>query len=235
MIPVYNEGDHIVGVLDAFATHVRTRVRVLIAYDRDDDDTLPVLAAHAAWPFEIVLVKNRAHGVYDAIATAFGEIRSAALFVWPADDDYNQHRVDSMVERLRGNDIVAASRFMRGGRMVGCPWRKALLVRISALALHRVARVPTSDPSNGLRLFSRRVIDSIPIESTEGFAYSLELLVKCHRLRWGIAEVPAEWYERRSGASRFQLVRWLPSYLRWFRYAFATTFLVKKPSDVVLR
>ncbi|HET8974079.1 MAG TPA: hypothetical protein VFN63_12425, partial [Pseudolabrys sp.] len=46
-----------------------------------------------------------------------------------------------------------------------------------------------------------------------------ELLVKCHRLRWRIGEVPARWFERAHGASRFQVVKWLPDYLRWYRYA----------------
>ena len=74
--------------------------------------------------------------------------------------------------------------------MQGCPWLKAVLVRSSALFLYYVARLPTRDASNGLRLFSRRVIDEIPIESTRGFAYSIELLVKTHRLGWRIGETP---------------------------------------------
>ncbi len=42
------------------------------------------------------------------------------------------------------------------------------------------------------------------MESNEGFTYSIELLVKCHRLGWKMAELPAKWYERTSGKSRFQ-------------------------------
>ena len=61
------------------------------------------------------------------------------------------------------------------------------------------------DPSNGLRLFSRRVIDEIAVESDSGFCYSIELLVKCHRLGWPIGEVPIEWYERTAGQSRFRV------------------------------
>ena len=119
--------------------------------------------------------------------------------------------------------------------MVGCPWLKSFLVRTSAFALRFVARVPTHDASNGFRLFSRRVISAIPLESTEGFTYSIELLVKAHRLGWKIGEVPVEWFERKSGRSRFQVLRWLPAYLVWFRYAFATTYLRRKPETVLIR
>ena len=124
-----------------------------------------------------------------------------------------------------GCDIVCASRFMPGGSMVGCPWLKATLVRIGNFTLHHLARLPTHDASNGFRLFSRRVLDEIAVESDSGFCYSIELLVKCHRLGWRVGEVPARWFERSHGASRFQVLRWLPAYLRWYFYAFGTTWL----------
>jgi len=83
--------------------------------------------------------------------------------------------------------------------MVGCPLLKAAIVRSSAQVLHHVARLPSHDPSNGFRLFSQRLLRAVPLESTEGFTYSIELLVKCHRLGWRIGEVPVEWHERRRG------------------------------------
>jgi dolichol-phosphate mannosyltransferase len=57
--------------------------------------------------------------------------------------------------------------------------------------------------------------------------------VKAHRLRWRIGEVPALWFERKHGTSRFRVLKWLPAYLRWYRYAFATTYLRRPPQSVV--
>ncbi|MGH7682928.1 MAG: hypothetical protein ACREMT_01180, partial [Vulcanimicrobiaceae bacterium] len=71
------------------------------------------------------------------------------------------------------------------------------------------------------------------IQSTQGFTYSLELTAKCHRLRWNIGEVPAQWIERTRGSSRFRVLRWLPHYLRWCGYVFATTYLKRGPETVV--
>ena len=73
------------------------------------------------------------------------------------------------------------------------------------------------------------------IESDSGFCYSIELLVKCHRLGWPVAEVPAQWFERKAGESRFRVLGWLPAYLRWYFYAFATTFLRLPANSVKLR
>jgi hypothetical protein len=79
------------------------------------------------------------------------------------------------------------------------------------------------------------VIERIPVESDQGFCYSIELLVKTHRLGWRIGEVPAQWFERRHGESRFRVLQWLPAYLRWYGYAFATTWLRRPPDTVPLK
>ncbi|MBF0253895.1 MAG: glycosyltransferase family 2 protein [Candidatus Omnitrophica bacterium] len=217
VIPVYNEGGNIVRVLDHLSDQVHTPFRILIGYDRDDDDTLPALAGYPSEKVKIVLVKNRGRGVIGAIKTCFEESRTPAALVFPADDVFNGGIIDRMVDGfMEGCDIVAASRFMKGGRMTGCPPIKAVLVRSAAWILFHVAGLPTHDPTNGFRLFSRRVIRQIPIESDRGFAFSLELLVKAHRRRWKIGEVPSVWIERDTGQSRFRVFRWLPVYLKWF-------------------
>lgn len=236
IIPVYNEGQNIIRVLDALAEEVRTPFRVLICFDRDDDDTLPVIRGRAGGGTAIELVRNQGRGALGAILSGFAASSADAVLVMPADDDYNAGRLDGMVRELAaGADLVAASRFMPGGCMVGCPWVKAILVRTAAFLLRHLARLPTRDPTNGFRLFSRRLVHRVPIESKVGFAFSLELLVKCHRLGWKVRELPAHWYERKQGKSRFRVFRWAPQYLVWVRYALATTYLRRGPATVTLR
>ncbi len=235
IIPVYNEGDNILPTLASIARSVRTPARVLICYDRDDDNTLPAIRNHSGTfdSLTIEYVRNRGRGAHGAVLTGFAASRTPFVLVQMADDDYNAAIIDSMTHLGEtGCDIVCASRFMKGGSMVGCPWLKATLVRAGNFTLYHLARLPTRDASNGFRLFSRRVIDQIFVESERGFCYSIELLVKCHRLGWRIGEVPAQWMERTKGTSRFQVVKWLPAYLRWYLYAFATTFLRRGPGTV---
>ncbi len=209
---------------------------MLICYDFDEDTTLLALRCYNDLPFEIQLVKNVGTGVHGAVVTGFRASTAPAVVVYPADDDYNAGILDYMYQQFQyGCDIVAASRFMPGGSMVGCRWQKAVLVRSVAFTLYFLASLPTHDASNGFRLFSRRVLDTIQIESEAGFTYSLELLVKCHRLGWKIGEVPARWFERKKGASRFRIFEWASAYLRWYFYAFSTTWLRYGPATVRLR
>jgi dolichol-phosphate mannosyltransferase len=235
VIPVYNEGANILQTLQSLARDVKTPLRVLICYDREDDDTLPAIRGNRdkLAGLAIDFVRNRGKGAHGAVLSGFEAGEAPFTLVFPADDDYNAAILDPMVRLAEsGCDIVCASRFMPGGSMVGCPWLKAMLVRAGNFTLYHLARLPTHDASNGFRLFSQRAMDEIPIESSQGFSYSIELLVKAHRLGWRIGEVPARWFERKHGASRFRVVKWLPSYLRWYLYAFATTYLRRGPFDI---
>jgi len=238
IIPVYNEGANIVPTLRALARDVKTASRILICYDREDDNTLPEIRNNRESfnSLAIEFVRNRGQGAHGAVLTGFSASTAPFALVFPADDDFNAGIIDAMVaEATKGCDIVCASRFMAGGSMVGCPWLKAVLVRTASFTLYHVARLPTHDASSGFRLFSRRALDEIEIESERGFCYSIELLVKCHRLHWRIGEVPAQWFERTQGASRFQVIKWLPDYLRWYIYAFATTFFRRPAASVRLK
>jgi dolichol-phosphate mannosyltransferase len=238
VIPVYNEGSNIVATLGALAREVRTPARALICYDFEEDDTLPAVrnnsAAYAG--LDVSFVRNTGRGAHAAVMAGFAASTAPIVVVYPADDDFNAGIVDRMVALIHGGcDIVCASRFLPGGTMEGCPWLKASLVRTAAFTLHNFAALPTRDPTSGFRMFSRRVIEQIEIESSEGFCYSIELLVKAHRLGWRVGEVPARWFERKHGASRFRVLKWLPAYLRWYRYAFATTYFRRPPRTVVMR
>lgn len=227
VIPVYREGRGIVSVLENLRDKVRSPVRYLICHDSWDDPTL--VFARSVSGIELECVLNEGKGVHAAILTGFRKSTAAAVIMYPADDSANAGLIDSLIEKFKeGNEIVAPSRFMKGGCMVGCPWLKGVLVRLAAFTLHHLARLPVHDPTNGFRLFSRRALTEIPIESNEGFTYSLEILVKAHRRGWKIAEVPALWFERKMGKSRFRVFGWARAYLRWYFYAYQTTWLVSE-------
>ncbi len=229
VIPVYNEGESIIRVLKAFDHQVKTPIRVLICYDNDDDSTLSAIKLFHSRKFKIITVKNQGKFAHGAAITGFKYSDAPAVISYMADDDYNAGMIDFMIAKFnQGYDVVCASRFIPGGKMVGCRWQKAVPVRIAALTMKYLANFPTHDPTNAFRLFSRRLLDRVTIESSKGFTYSLELTAKCHRLGWKIGEVPASWFERSVGTSRFKVFRWADAYLKWYFYTFATTYLKNK-------
>ena len=230
IVPVFNEGKKVVKLLQSFNLNIKTKFRVLFCYDSDGDNLFDYKNEISKFNFEIVFVKNPHKGPLSAIKQGFKKGNSDCVIVYPADDFLNFNILDKMYEEfLKGSQIVVASRFIKGGSMNNCPLLKFILVRMASYSLYYLSSIPVKDASNGFRLFSRKLLNEVKIDSRVGFAYSLELLAKCNRLKYKISEVPAKWEERSEGQSRFKVLKWLPQYFRWYFYGLLTTWLkIKK-------
>ena len=229
IIPVFNEGDKILKLMELFQNNIKNNFRVLFCYDLDNDDIFQYEDKLKEFNFEIQFIKNPLRGPCSAIKEGFKSGNSDCVIVYPADDFINFNILDEMYnEFINGNHIVAASRFVKGGSMKDCPLIKSILVRTASFTLYYLSSIPIKDASNGFRLFSRQLLNEVNIESKVGFAYSLELLAKCNRLKYKISEIPAQWEERSEGSSRFKVFKWLPQYLKWYIYGLSTTWLKRK-------
>jgi dolichol-phosphate mannosyltransferase len=219
VIPVYNEGEAIRGTIEGLLGAVRARpLEILVVYDFDEDTTLPVLRSlHRRHP-EIVPHRNTlGPGVLNALRSGFAAANAPFVVVTMGDASDDPADIDRMLAVARsGADVVAASRYMPGGRQVGGPLPKRTLSRLAGLSLYALGRIGTHDATNNFKLYSRRLLDRIEIESRGGFELAIELTVKAHKLGLPIREVPTTWRDRTAGESRFMLRKWLPHYLRWF-------------------
>ena len=220
IMPVRNEGPNIARALAELYEKVPIAKRVLIVYDSEDDDTLPVVRG-LAYP-GLTLVRNTfGRGLLNAIRTGFANATADVVIVTMADLSDDVAVATEMVRLIEENraDVVCASRYMRGGRQIGGPWLKSMLSRFAGVSLHLLAGFPTHDATNAFRAYRRSVLERIPIESTGGFEYSLELTAKAHAAGYKVTEVPATWRDRVAGQTAFRLWAWLPRYLRWYWYA----------------
>lgn len=218
VLPVYNEGEAVEPVLRALSTVVTTPHEMIVVWDFDGDTTQPVVERLAS---EIPGLRGHRNdlgrGVLNAMKAGIAESQGRYVLISMADGSDEPHLVDGMVALARdGADVVAASRYMRGGRQLGGPPLKRLMSRVAGLTLHWFAGVPTHDPTNNFKLYARRFLDEVTIESEAGFELALELTVKATLAERKIAEVPTTWRDRTAGQSNFKLRKWLPHYLRWY-------------------
>lgn len=222
IVPVYNEGSNIANALAELYSMVRRPKRVLIVYDFDEDDTVPVVRELAPHYPGVELVRNtHGKGVINAIRAGVDAARSDVVIVSMADLSDDLRVVDDMVRLIRdeGYDIVCASRYMRGGQQIGGPVFKRTISRVAGVSLYWLGGLPTHDGTNAFRAYRLSVLREIPIESSGGFEYSLEITAKAHVAGHRVTEVPSTWRDRTAGQSRFRLMKWLPYYLKWYVYA----------------
>jgi len=222
VIPAYNEGETIETVLDMIASSTRTDYEVLVVYDTANDTTAPAVTTYSHTDPRVVPTLNT-YGRGPAQALRFGIDHASAeiVVVMMADGSDDPKQIDNMVRRIRaGNVVVAASRYMKGGRQIGGPLLKRTLSRVAGLSLYRLARVGTHDATNSFKAYSKPFLKDAGIDSRSGFEMGIELVAKARRLRRPVAEVPTTWSDRTSGESRFRVVGWLPDYLRWYLFSF---------------
>jgi len=222
VLPVYNEGEAVESVLRALSVSVSTPHELVVVYDFDGDTTVPVIERLAGQIPGLRGHRNDlGRGVLNAMKAGIAATATPYVLISMADGSDEPQVVDPMVALARdGADVVAASRYMRGGRQIGGPLLKRLMSRTAGLTLHWLAGVPTHDPTNNFKLYSRRFLDSVTMESAAGFELALELTVKATMAGRRVAEVPTTWRDRTAGKSNFKLRKWLPHYLRWYAKAF---------------
>ena len=218
ILPVYNEGEAVESVLRALSAAVMTPHELVVVYDFDGDTTVPVVARLAGEIPNLRGLRNDlGRGVLNAMKAGIAGTSAPYVLISMADGSDEPQVVDPMVGLARsGADVVSASRYMRGGHQVGGPLVKRLMSRAAGLTLHWFAGVPTHDPTNNFKLYSRSFLDATTIESQAGFELALELTVKATLDGRRVAEVPTTWRDRTAGQSNFKLRKWLPHYLHWY-------------------
>ncbi len=223
MIPVYNEGANFRALWNELASGIKTPFSALVVYDFDADNTVPVVQEIiAAGETRLKLIKNiYGRGVTNAIKTGLDAVESGPVLVTMADLSDELTTVDRMYELyLQGYDLICGSRYMPGGQLIGGPFFKQLMSRISGLTLHWFRGIPTHDATNSFKLYDAVMVHELKVESVAGFELGLELTVKAFLNGYRIAEIPSVWRDRTAGTSRFRVLHWLPQYLKWYFYAF---------------
>jgi len=231
VIPIYNEGYSVIKLIKIIKQNIKKKkFNIIFCYDSKKDNIFNYKKDLKKINLPIYFSKNPSTGPCSAVIYGLKKSKSKCKIVYPADDFINTKLISKMhnLYLSKKSDIVVASRFIKGGSMKGCPMLKSIIVRLASWSLYTFSSIPVKDASNGFRLFSHNLLKKVKLESKLGFAYSLELLVKCERLGLKISEVPAKWEERTEGSSNFKILTWLPQYIKWYLYGLETYWLKKK-------
>jgi dolichol-phosphate mannosyltransferase len=222
VIPVYNEGDYIIPVLDRLFEAITLPCEVLVVFDSMEDSTRPVLEQYSEKEPRLVPTLNTYEpGPAHAIRYGLDHASSPVLVVTMADGCDDAMQIDTLTRLVeRGVVVAAASRYMRGGQQVGGPAFKSFLSRMAGNTLFWFGRVGTHDATNSFKAYSAEFVHAVGMQSDRGFEIGIELVAKARRARLPIAEIPTIWLDRSFGTSNFKLRAWLPRYLRWYFFAF---------------
>jgi glycosyltransferase involved in cell wall biosynthesis len=167
----------------------------LIAVDDGSADGTPAILERLAREQPLLRVVTRPqNGGYGAalrsgVAACVDERLDYALFMdsdlTNAPGDISRF-ADKMTE---GIDVVKATRYSGGGRMVGVPWQRRCVSRVGGLIARALFRLPLSDCTNGFRAVKTRLRAQMRLRET-GFPVIVEELYHCVFLARSFGEIP---------------------------------------------
>jgi glycosyltransferase involved in cell wall biosynthesis len=208
IVPTYNEAENI-RLLAADLLALSTPTDVVVVDDNSPDgtgqiaDELSALhpSIHAIHrPGKLGLGTAYIAGFKMGLANGYDRI-----LTMDADFSHHPRFIPDMLDRCQaGADLVIGSRYVSGGGTAGCTLpRKVLSWGANAVAKTALG-LEAMDCTAGFRCYRRQVLESINLDAirSNGYSFLVEMLYRCQRRGWRVAEVPILFENRRRGASK---------------------------------
>jgi dolichol-phosphate mannosyltransferase len=231
MLPAYNEEGSLpplLGRIKAALEACDFTYHVVVVNDGSTDRTLEIARQHATTMPLTIVDHGGNRGLGEAMRSGFLESarRAAsgdAVVMMDADNTHAPELIPAMYARIRdGYDLVVASRFVPGGRMIGLRASRQLLSRCAGLVMRTLFPVAgVTDYSCGYRAYSARVLKQAldihgpQLVEEQGFSCFVDVLLKLRRMNVRACEVPLVLrYDFKEGASKMRIGRTIRRYIR---------------------
>jgi len=223
VLPAYNEEQNLGCLLEAVRQAMVEEgfcYQVVVVDDGSRDRTVEVARAHA----EIMPLRIERHEVNQGLGWTIRDGLRACLdchdddvvVAMDADNTHPPGLIGAMVRGIReGNDVVIASRYRPGARVLGVPLARRWLSWGAALLFRITFPIPgVKDYTCGYRAYRGRILKAAfgkfgdQFVSEPGFQCMADILLKLHRLGAICREVPLVLrYDLKGGASKMNVGR----------------------------
>jgi dolichol-phosphate mannosyltransferase len=246
VLPAYNEAEAILPLLERFWRQIENclnPINVIVVDDGSSDGTADCAGAFQGVPLEILRHREN-RGLSEATKTGLlAAVERAApydiIILMDADDTHSPGLINRMVRLIEeGNDVVIASRYVRGARIIGVPLHRQLL-SLGASWLFRLTYPirGVKDYTCGYRAYRAGLLQEAfarwgdSFISEPGFSCMVDILLKLDELNAIMTEVPLILrYDRKPGKSKMDVRRTVRQTL-WLMLRRRFGFLGRRAAD----
>ena len=217
VIPTYNEKENVAAMAEAVLSHLPPEGGLLFLDDNSPDGTGRIIDGLCEGnPRIAVMHRAKKEGLGRAYVAGFAKaLAMGATHVIEIDCDFSHDPAD--VERLLANiggrpdsppdapDVVIGSRYVKGGKCVGWPFRRWFISRFGGIFIRIVMGTPVADPTGGFKCFTRAALERLGDFSmirSFGYSFQMEMNYRMWKMGLRLAEIPITFAERRAGTSK---------------------------------
>jgi dolichol-phosphate mannosyltransferase len=206
VIPTYNEKENVSAMAQTLLSCLPAHSEILFVDDNSPDGTGEIIEGlRRANPAIHCLHREKKDGLGRAYVQGFAEaLKLGADKIVQMDCDFS-HPAEKINELLSTDaDIVIGSRYVRGGKCVGWPFKRWLISRCGGIFIRIVTGMPIKDPTGGFKCFTSAALKKIKLDEvrSNGYSFQLEMNHRAWMAGLFIKEIPITFTERRAGYSK---------------------------------
>ena len=212
IILAYNEADNLrllIPKVKSSLEAITSKYEILVLDGNSSDKT-----AEVAKSFGCRVIFQTKPGYGNAFKQALTEAKGEYAINIDADCSHDPKFIASFWPQRKNNQLIIASRYIKGGQATMPIFRKALSLILN-WTYSFILSLSYQDLSSGFRMYKLdSVKDLIPSISARDFDVLLEILIKMHCQGYKIAEIPFSYQPRQHGKSTVKLFKFGLSYLK---------------------
>ncbi len=223
IIPARNEADNLKDILKYFSKKLKDiEFEVLIINDFSEDSTYSEAKKFFENQKSFKVFNNQKKGLGGAINLGIEMSQGSKIAIMMADlsDDIDDLiKYNELLEK-KNLDAVMGSRFIKGSRVEGYPFRKLILNRIFNFFVSLIFLNRYNDYTNAFKIYKAKAIkNTMPLVS-ESFNIFLEIPLKIISRNYNYEIIPINWIGRKKGKAKFKIKELRSKYLFTLIYCF---------------
>ena len=210
IIPTYNEIENIEAIIRKVFS-LPEAFNILIVDDGSPDGTaLKVKELQHEFSGKLHIEERKGklglgtayiHGFKWALQHGYG-------YIYEMDADFS-HNPEDLVRlyytcKKEHYDVAIGSRYIRGVNVVNWPMGRVLMSYFAGVYVRFITRMPFMDPTGGFICYSRKVLETIPLDKITfvGYAFQIEMKFNAYLYGFNMLEIPIIFTDRTKGVSK---------------------------------
>jgi len=223
IIPTYNEKENIQKLIPVIFSVV-PQCTIIVVDDNSPDGTAhQVLKLKSKYP-QLHLIKRekkagRGSAVIEGFKYAHKNMRPQVYIEMDADFSHNPKELPQLINFSKPKNIVLASRYVKGGKIVNWPISRRINSWLANLLIRFVLKLPLKDNTNGFRCYPKEAIQLLLNHDfiSKGHILLGESAYLLYKNGFGFVEIPSNFKNRKLGKSNATLDEFFNSLLLLFQ------------------